>query len=536
MSVIDENLPALKLEKVWTSKPCFEKENAKSAGPNGYSEKANKKFAPKKPELPKLILQFTRENKGYKKSAAGDRVLEQLATYRNDPEAYDELCLRVKKNLRLKSKTGRERRSRLQLTESSKTARERFCRLYDRRSEVARRKKVIDNCRQKRYLKTLTLRNDLRERQKEHASKIVTGTSLLTIVLAQTMIKKIFFIRKRVEKETKNDSLKSEFIKKIQKNWRKKRVVKAGRHYRHAVYLIRSFVQICKSNMIHKRVRRKANLIRWVFLEMETSNFQKVVKNYRDKVVKCQRLYRDFKTVSEMRLQVLTKKLQLIELQTIEKKAMTQQVQKLKREMTCLVDLFGSEMLHSTIMFLLTSPTIRVETKLKSTNLSLRIAQLHKIYLSVMSSAKTKNGTGKRSNDKGHFGLNLVMKVLLKGVRGFLIEKMLISGELPLPKEILKNIATKLIFEKRIQLKMDLESSLKSCGNKLTEIILDEKDVDKFIASRSSVQQKGILRNVLKIQGKDESRKQPVYSIPLLKLFQNSDELLACIEQERSQI
>jgi len=91
----------------------------------------------------------------------------------------------------------------------------------------------------------------------------------------------------------------------IQKQWKRAKSSEEGVKYRNAVEVVRKFASIAVKNRRKNKEQRAARIISWFLSSFEKSNFQTIMRNYRSKVVNCQRLYNDYVEISRTRLRAL---------------------------------------------------------------------------------------------------------------------------------------------------------------------------------------------------------------------------------------
>jgi len=101
-----------------------------------------------------------------------------------------------------------------------------------------------------------------------------------------------------------------ESVTTIQKLFKQSRAAENGLKFRNAIKNIRKFAIIAAATRKRERLANASEIIHWFFAVFcyENSNFQKIMRNYRYRVVNCQRFWRSFDLVTKARVKVISKK------------------------------------------------------------------------------------------------------------------------------------------------------------------------------------------------------------------------------------
>ncbi|CAK8994384.1 Uncharacterized protein SCF082_LOCUS3917, partial [Durusdinium trenchii] len=99
----------------------------------------------------------------------------------------------------------------------------------------------------------------------------------------------------------------------IQRRWKSSKSGETGLKFRNAIKVMRRFAKMAVKARNEDRKQRSAETIRWFLAQYENSNFQKVMRNYRIRVIKCQRYFRSYVAVTKARLKVLGMKWDRVE-------------------------------------------------------------------------------------------------------------------------------------------------------------------------------------------------------------------------------
>lgn len=225
---------------------------------------------------------------------------EKLNYYRNDETAYQELKQRVRDNSAL------VRRSFCKISCTKIQTKTKISFTEHLQVVLERKRKLVDET-LKLKLQKLEAKYEYEEKKKKSKRSKQRGEGLLIAVFGwlahKNVEERVLRTRKRfIEEDALHDSSLT-----IQRLWKKKRASHENEKYKKTIKTVRRFIGLLRVRLKNTQLQRKADLISWVLADIETSNFQKVVKNFRSKVVSCQRSFQTYQKVSESRERALKK-------------------------------------------------------------------------------------------------------------------------------------------------------------------------------------------------------------------------------------
>eukprot|EP00924_Labyrinthula_sp_SR-Ha-C_P005302 snap_masked-scaffold_1-processed-gene-27.27-mRNA-1 protein AED:1.00 eAED:1.00 QI:0/-1/0/0/-1/1/1/0/651 len=252
-----------------------------------------------------------------------------------------------------------------------------FCtpRMYEtRRRVVNRKKKHLEKKKERAVLRKVNRHEILKA---QVARKRVMKRKLNRNVALIKMLAKLVGVLQRIKikvDEEREKKLLMENTRIIQRVWKRKRAQEYGRKYRNAVKVVREFVIHGKINLRYKRLRKHADTIFWSLIEVETSNFQKVVKNFRFRVCHCQRLFRSYKKITKARLLALGKMWDIYEEKILSRELKDSFESRITSEVKVAVQLLGPTRASASLNQMLLKNTFiqRVIKTCSKTNPSLR--------------------------------------------------------------------------------------------------------------------------------------------------------------------
>ena len=153
------------------------------------------------------------------------------------------------------------------------------------------------------------------KRKEEHAALKIASFKLMmsNIVLAS----RVQVFEKRLIEERLKRQKRSQEIAKIQRNYRKSKAHIQGKRYRAAVKAVRKFALIATFTRRLKRKKKSADIIRLFLSQYQNADFVKLMKNYRYRVIQCQRMFRSYREITKARLKLLTLKWDKLERERI---------------------------------------------------------------------------------------------------------------------------------------------------------------------------------------------------------------------------
>lgn len=178
--------------------------------------------------------------------------------------------------------------------------------IKERRLVVARAKRESsEKERLEELLKTLNKKELVAEKKRRLDVANRLHDALYTVVAAALTARALGERAQEVRQRTEHLTLVMAAACKIQRRWKRSKATEQGLQYRNAIRVVRRFAKIAVRNRQASKKRRAADMIKWFLSVYENSNFQLVMRNYRYRVVHCQRYFRSYVEATRHRLKAL---------------------------------------------------------------------------------------------------------------------------------------------------------------------------------------------------------------------------------------
>ena len=105
--------------------------------------------------------------------------------------------------------------------------------------------------------------------------------------------------------ENRKKKEKAEAAAKIQRKWAKRKETQKGKRFRRSVKVLRRYCHALAFTRRYNKKKRSADMIKLFLKQYESSNFIKIMRNYRYRVIQCQRYWRSFVSITKQRLKLL---------------------------------------------------------------------------------------------------------------------------------------------------------------------------------------------------------------------------------------
>ena len=105
--------------------------------------------------------------------------------------------------------------------------------------------------------------------------------------------------------ENRKKKEKAEAAAKIQRKWAKRKETQKGKRFRKSVKVLRRYCHALAFTRRYNKKKRSADMIKLFLKQYESSNFIKIMRNYRYRVIQCQRYWRSFVSITKQRLKLL---------------------------------------------------------------------------------------------------------------------------------------------------------------------------------------------------------------------------------------
>ncbi len=185
--------------------------------------------------------------------------------------------------------------------------------LERRIQETRNRRERQDEERLERVHALLNKKETEAEEKRAHEKATRVHAALWPIIVSSHAALALEQAVQEVLAKTAEKRLQHQMASVIQNRWRKTRAPKNALQFRNAISVVRRFAKKAIERRQVKKVDRSIKIIHWFLTSYENSNFQKVMRNYRYRVISCQRHFKGYQSITNARLKALSLKWDQVE-------------------------------------------------------------------------------------------------------------------------------------------------------------------------------------------------------------------------------
>lgn len=171
--------------------------------------------------------------------------------------------------------------------------------------ETQLRRKQLDEERQEELRYLINRREMATEFKRKLERSMQLRAALCKLVIVAKAGKEISLCLEAVQAQNQERRRKLVAAAIIQRRWKSTKAAETGAQYRNAVRVIRRFAVQAVELRRKRKLRDAVNIIHWFLTAYENANFQMVMRNYRYRVVNCQRYFRSYVEITKQRSRAL---------------------------------------------------------------------------------------------------------------------------------------------------------------------------------------------------------------------------------------